>query len=173
MRSIVLWLALIPAVAHADSLTVEADVGVGEQLGVAAPAVGLGIGGWIAPHVALTARAAAITLAPQSDQAPFGQVLIQNYRRTFAFTGPSVQYWFDDHLWVGAGLGLATYNVIGIDSHGVAADLRAGYAFGAFAVSLEVIPSYLPENGGLDPATGMTTALTTTGFAMLAGYQFR
>jgi hypothetical protein len=34
MRSITLLLAAIPAVAHADSFTVEAGVGVGEQLGV-------------------------------------------------------------------------------------------------------------------------------------------
>jgi hypothetical protein len=172
MKALVLLLASVPALAHADSLTVEAGVGLGEQLGVTSPTAAIGVGEWIAPRVALTARVAALTLSPQPmDQT--GVVRIDSFRRTFAFAGPSLQYWFDDHFWFGAGLGFSTMIAAGQDLRGAGADMRIGYAIGAFDLSLEVMPSYFPSGGGFDPVTAMPTAAMTTGVAMLAGYQFR
>jgi hypothetical protein len=173
MRSIVLGLALIPAVAHADKLTVEAGVGVGQELGITAPSAALGIGAWISPRLALTARVAAVTLAPQHDVSPLGALLVQDFRRTFVFAGPSLQYWLADHFWLGGGLGFADMVVEGRDLHGVGADLRAGYTVGAFDISLEIMPSRFPTGGGFDPITAMSKPSTTTGVALLAGYQFR
>ena len=173
MKALAFVLLIVPAAAHADSLTVEAGVGVGEQLGITSPTVAAGIGGWIAPQVALTARVAALSLAPQDTPNPTGVLRIDDYRRTFVFAGPSLQYWFDDHFWFGAGLGFSAMVVSGEDLHGAGADLRLGCAIGAFDLSLEVMPSYFPSGGGFDPRTAMPTASMTTGVAMLAGYQFR
>lgn len=172
MRSIALLVALVPAAAHADSFTVEAGVGVGEQLGITSPGAAVGVGGWITPRTALTVRAAALTLSPQPP-APSGVATIDAYRRTFAFFGPSLQYWFDDHIWLGAGVGVAAMFSDAGDLRGWGADLRAGYALGAFDVSLEVSPSYFPTGGGFNPVTAMSVSSTTTGVALLAGYQFR
>lgn len=172
MKLLATALVLIPAIARADGLTVEAGVGIGEQLGVASPTAAVGVGGWIAPRVALTARVAALTLAPQETADPTGVVKIDDFRRTFAFAGPSLQYWFDDHFWFGAGFGYATMITTGRGLQGAGADLRLGCAMGAFDLSLEVMPSYFPSGGGVMPITG-PTATMTTGVAMLAGYQFR
>jgi len=171
MKLLALVAVLVPVVAHADPVTFEASLGVGEQLGISAPTVAVGFGGWIAPHTALTLRAAALSLGPQPTD-PAKPVEIDAYRRTFAFIGPSVQYWLDDHLWLGAGIGYATMMTSGRDLEGYGAELRAGYAFGAFDLALEVTPSHFPSGGGID-ATGMELGTTTTGVALLAGYQLR
>lgn len=171
MKLLALVVVLVPFAAHADPVTFEAGIGVGEQLGIAAPSMSAGLGGWIAPHTALTLRASLLSLGPQQTD-PAKPVEIDAYRRTFAFVGPSVQYWLDDHVWFGAGIGYATMLTSGRDLQGYGADLRAGYAFGAFDLALEVTPSYFPSGGGID-ATGMEVGSTTTGVAMLAGYQLR
>lgn len=171
MKLLALVVVLVPVAAHADPVTFEASVGVGEQLGISAPTMAVGFGGWIAPHAALTLRASLLSLGPQQSD-PAKPVEIDDFRRTFAFVGPSLQYWLDDHLWLGAGLGYATMLTSGQNLEGYGAELRAGCAFGAFDLALEVTPSHFPSGGGID-ATGMEVGSTTTGVALLAGYQFR
>lgn len=166
---------MVPATALAEPrVTVEADVGVGEALGIASPSVGAGAGGWIARRAALILRATALTLSPRSPD-PSGIATIDRYRRTFMFFGPSLQYWINDRVWLGAGVGVSAMLAAGDVMRGWGADLRAGYAIGAFDISLEITPSYFPTGGGVYNGGTylMPLSTTTTGIALLAGYQLR
>lgn len=128
----------------------------------------LGVGGWINPHLAVTARIA-------GGQVKFDQLGTTGGTPVNLFFGPSAQYWFDDHIWAGGGLGFATFRQVGDGSsnndgsNGFGLDLRGGYSFGqptsnhAFNVSLEVNPCFYSENG---------VSGSVTSFAILAGYQY-
>jgi hypothetical protein len=93
-------------------------------------------------------------------------------RFTDAFFGPSLQYWVDDHMWLGGGAGLGVLALGGNGNSdsvtGFSFDLRGGYTFSSasahtFNVSVEINPGYYKQTG---------VSATYTGFALLAGYQF-
>lgn len=118
----------------------------------------LGIGAFISPRMAISARVAGVTHT--EDGASI----------TEAFFGPSVQYWVSPNLWVGGGLGLGVARVevdgFGSDSEtGLALDGRVGYTFNpqakhSFNVSAELTPAFIED-------------VTFTGFALLIGYQYQ
>lgn len=118
----------------------------------------LGIGTFVNPRTAITARIAGVTYSEAEG-------LI-----TEAFFGPSVQYFVSPNAFVGGGLGLGVVRVeidgFGSDSeNGLALDLRAGYTFDplakhSFNVSVEYSPAFVEDT-------------TWHGFAILGGYQFQ
>lgn len=125
----------------------------------ASPVLSLGLGGWLSPNLALTARIAGVTYS--EDGASL----------TDAFFGPSLQYWLEDHFWIGGGIGLGVLRLdtdVGDDSiNGFALDLRVGYMFNlgsenTFNASFELNPGFFSENG---------TDATFTGIGLLIGYQ--
>ena len=120
----------------------------------AAPAWGLhaGLGGWLGPRLAVTLRATIITIAP--EQLTGGPVRAENFRRTFGFLGPSLQYWIEERFWLGGGIGVAGYFMDTDGSSGLGFDLRAGYSFAkrgtnTFNVSLELVPGFYRGGGGI------------------------
>jgi len=135
-----------------DSNSNTSDLGVGGLSG--------GVGGWVNPHVAITGRLGGVTVG-----VPGGRV-------SNIFLGPAVQYWVDDHFWLGGGLGLGIYALSpdsGSDRSltGIGVDLRVGYTFNegtehTFNASLEINPGHFSDNG----ASG-----TATGIGILLGYQ--
>jgi hypothetical protein len=164
-------------------MTFEANVGVGYirfaangadtvDSDAALAGADLGIGGWVNPKLAITFRIAGVQFksSPATDNLDGSIVNV--------FAGPSAQYWVDDHLWFGGGIGFATFRQVGGNSNtnsndnstnGYGFDLRAGYSFGqpnsnhTFNVSLEINPCFYSESG---------TDFTATNVAILAGYQF-
>lgn len=138
-----------------------------------------GLGGWVGPRLALTLRAAVSTIAP--EPITDGLVMAANVRRTHLFLGPSLQYWIDDHFWLGGGVGMAKY-FMGSDTDGLSGlgvDLRAGYSFAnhgtsTLNVSLEVTPGFYKGGGGITNNGGTLSehGSTGTGVALLVGYQY-
>jgi hypothetical protein len=149
-------------------LTVEANLGVGwltvsPNQGESATELGLGglnvgVGGWIAPRVALSLRVAGVTY------------LASDGRITGSFVGAALQFWPTENFWLGTGLGVGFASLElddGPDVYsetGMGYDLRLGYTplmFGEHSLnfSLEVNPTFL-DGGAL------------TGTALLVGYQF-
>jgi hypothetical protein len=128
----------------------------------------LGVGGWLNPNMALTARIAGATYSPEDG-----------VRFTQGFFGPSLQYWSDDHLWFGGGIGLAfaAVNFEGADEQpdpetGLGFDLRAGYTFttgseNTFNVSLEYTPGFFTFDNGI----GGEQSIQINSFGILFGYQ--
>jgi hypothetical protein len=125
-----------------------------------------GIGGWLNERMALTVRFAGATYSPADG-----------VRFTTGFAGPSLQYWTDDHFWIGggAGLGIAAISIdngIGGTSAsdtetGFGLDLRAGYTFTVgsehtFNVSIEYNPTFFDNNG---------SSIQVNSFGLLFGYQ--
>lgn len=119
----------------------------------------LGLGGWLNPKLALTARIAGVTYSEDGGSL------------TEAFFGPSLQYWADDHFWLGGGVGLGVVRLdtdVGDDSvTGFAFDLRVGYTFNlgtenTFNASFELNPGFFSDNGA---------DATFTGIGFLVGYQ--
>lgn len=119
----------------------------------------LGLGGWLSPKLALTARIAGVTYSEDGDSL------------TDAFFGPSLQYWVDDHFWLGGGVGLGVIRLdtsVGDDSvSGFSFDLRVGYTFNmgtenTFNASFELNPGFFSDNGA---------DATFTGIGFLVGYQ--
>ena len=161
MRALIV--ILVPAIAVAEPLhqgpTFEVDVGVGvvhgdgTSSGDSLAGVNIGLGGWLSRHVALTVRAASVTLHLDGE------------RESFIFFGPSLQLWLDDHFWLG-GIGIAGTAVEGGGANrGVGLDARGGYTFASrsantFDVSFELTPGYY---AGSSDATGI---------ALLIGYQY-
>lgn len=153
-----------------NGMTFEANVGLGwmrissggasDTSDVSLAGADVGVGGWINPNLALTVRINGIT-----DSQSGGKIIN-------GMLGPNLQYWVDDHLWVGGGAGVAVFGVIpdqgNSDSiRGFGFDLRAGYTFpstteNTFNVSFELSPGFFSENGA---------DATLTGIAILAGYQ--
>jgi hypothetical protein len=174
-------LALAQPVAGRDGVTFEANIGAGfvhagapgsdaVDTDLALAGLDVGLGGWLAPDLALTARIAGVQVQSSHFDTGGDGTLVQ------AFFGPELQYWSDPHFFYGGGVGLSTFRLIGSKScsgsdcgtNGLGFDLRAGYSFGgetehAFDVSVEL-------NTGLYSHTDGTT--TVTGIAFLVGYQY-
>jgi hypothetical protein len=154
-----------------SGLTFEANIGLGfiwarnegrdSDTEGALAGLNLGLGGWLNDRMAVTGRIAGATFSP-SDGVRFTQ----------GFAGPSLQYWTDDHVWVGAGVGLGfariTVDGFGSDSEtGFALDLRAGYTFSqntesTWNVSIEYTPAFFEVDG---------RSLQINSFGILFGYQ--
>jgi hypothetical protein len=131
----------------------------------------LGVGGWLSPQLALTVRIAGNQVKYMGVPGP-GEGNLVN-----AFFGPSLQFWANPNVWLGGGVGFATFRDVGgscsgngssqCGVNGWGLDLRAGYSFGdtanTFNVSVELNPSFYSNNG---------SSGTATGFALLAGYQY-
>ena len=164
-------------VENRHGMTFEANIGVGyiwaevegqeSDKEIALGGLNLGVGGWLNPRMALTLRAAGVTYSESE-----GGV---DLRFTTAVLGPHLQYWVDDHFWVGggAGLGVAAVSVEfdgGSDSEsetGFGLDLRVGYTFGTatentWNISFELTPSFI---------TIEERDYTFYGAAVLFGYQ--
>ena len=140
--------------AHADGETSDSETGVG--------GLDLGLGGWINEHAALSVRIAGATFD------------VNDVRISAGFVGPSLQYWADDHWWLGGGAGLAflaasstSFGGSSATETGFGLDLRAGYTFATsspntFNLSLELNPGFYSDNGN---------DVSITSFAILFGYQ--
>jgi len=159
-------------------VTFEANLGVGFahftddngsfNTDTALAGANLGVGGWLSPHLAITGRIAGVNISKNNFNVVDGNLVA-------IFVGPSLQYWTDEHLWFGGGVGLASFRLVGGSSinnqdpgtDGFGFDLRAGYSFGTtkntFNVSVELTPGFYSENGSSGTATGL---------ALLAGYQY-
>jgi hypothetical protein len=176
-----------------QGITFEANIGLGfmwERVsfsdGTAATSqtltslggLNLGVGGWVAPNLAISARAAGVTYSQSQDDGLGGTL---STSLTGAFIGPCVQYWLDPHLWIGGGAGLAVaYVLSSSDSSGATVssnnqtgfglDLRAGYSFSSgytpnsWNVSVEFTPGFFSAD--------QNTTVQLNGFAILFGYQY-
>jgi Outer membrane protein beta-barrel domain len=141
-----------------QGLTFEANLGIGfmwvdngtdeSDKKVALGGLNLGIGGWLNPKMALSLRVAGTTYTDSEGGIDF--------RFTTGVLGPHLQYWIDDHIWLGggAGIGVAAVNASGngVDESesetGFGLDLRAGYTFSTssentFNISFELTPSFI------------------------------
>lgn len=163
-----------PATFH-RGVTFEANVGIGliyskegnrSDSGAGLGGLDLGVGGWLDEHHALTLRFTGVTFSPESDR-----------RFTDGFLGPSLQYWLDDKLWLGGGVGLGLVGVSGDGPTitGLALDLRAGYTVASssehtFNLSVELDPGWYSINTGDD--AGSSRSATYVAAALLVGYQF-
>ncbi|MDB4959915.1 MAG: hypothetical protein JWO36_7484 [Myxococcales bacterium] len=165
-----------------QGMTFEANLGVGyarasangmsDSSDAALAGADFGLGGWMSPNLAITARIAGVQV--KSGTGPQNGTLVN------AFFGPSAQYWFDPHIWVGGGAGLSTYRQVGgnctsADNCGVngfGLDFRAGYSMGdtqhVFNVSVEVNPGFY----SIDTGAGTSVGISVTSIALLAGYQY-
>ncbi|MCE9578829.1 MAG: hypothetical protein K8W52_37235, partial [Deltaproteobacteria bacterium] len=115
----------------------------------------LGVGGWASPQLAITGRIAGVTWSENGGRLTSGALL------------GAAQYWIDDHLWIGGGLGIGVGVVSGTntsESHtGFGLEARAGYTFSAttentFNASIEIMPTFVDD-------------VTLTSIALLFGYQ--
>ncbi len=145
----------------------DSDTGQTFNTDAALAGANFGVGGWLSPRLALTARIAGVQISKNDFPVNDGTLVA-------AFFGPSLQYWADDHLWFGGGAGFATFRLVGGNSgsgdfgtNGFGLDLRGGYTFGTtkntFNVSVEATPGFYSKNG---------SSGTLTGFALLVGYQY-
>lgn len=161
-----------------NGLTFEANIGFGllhfasdndSDSEGALGGIALGVGGWINEKMALTARLAPVTYFDSAEGVDFYLSAI--------FFGPSLQYWIDDHIWLGGGAGLAIARVAfsgggetASDSRtGFGLDFRAGYTFSTgttstWNVSAEITPGFYSDNDE-------GSAGRFTGLALLFGYQ--
>jgi hypothetical protein len=131
-----------------------------------AGAAAIGLGGFLAPNMALTLRIA--SNAYVQDDGLGDSITI-----TSTFIGPSLQYWLNPQFWIGGGVGFAnaqalTGNPDGTGSFsqdtGLALDLRIGVTFAqhwrrSWNLSAEVIPAFYGDS-------------EITGVAFELGYQF-
>ncbi len=148
-----------------QGMTFEANLGIGwihgsdgsdsETTEISLGGLDLGVGGWLNPTTALTARIAGVTSSFDGVRVTSGALLAAG------------QFWIDDHLWVGGGLGIGVLSVtdrFASDSEtGVGLEARAGYTFASgsentFNASIEVIPTFLDS-------------MRATSIAFLFGYQ--
>ncbi|MGE0871381.1 MAG: hypothetical protein AB7P03_22660 [Kofleriaceae bacterium] len=158
-----------PAPSYRQGFTFEANIGVGwaqvsDEDGnntvtsdAALGGLNLGFGGWLNQNMALSLRFAGV-----SDRE-------NGLTAVAVFAGPSLQYWLDDHFWLGGGAGLARVAILDSDNdeqagiNGFGLDLRAGYTFSSgspntFNASVELTPGFY--DGG-----------SITGIGLLFGYQ--
>ncbi len=156
---------------YRNGMTFEANLGAGwihasggglsDNSDAAIAGLSLGVGGWISPDVAITGRIAGLTLSQNGANL------------SHEFIGPSLQYWANDHVWFGGGIGLSLLALRGNNSGGqdsrtaFGMDLRAGYNFIATGentvnLSIEVNPGFYSDQG---------TTITYTGIGFLLGYQ--
>jgi hypothetical protein len=143
---------------HRQGLTFEANLGIGfmwveadgeeSDTEVALGGLNLGLGGWLNPKMALSLRIAGTTYTDSE-----GPV---DLRFTTGVVGPHLQYWIDDHIWLGggAGIGVAAVSISTPDGDesesetGFGLDLRAGYTFSTgsentWNISFELTPSFI------------------------------
>ena len=174
-----------------DGVTFELNVGLGFQhLSTTntdlSASLAIGFGTWIIPQrVALTARIGVVGVnAPGTH---LGSLVYS------AFLGPSLQYWIDDHLWLGGGVGFTTFRTSSgsslldvrspclfgaktCDVNGVGIDLRAGYSIGPTKHQLNVSVEVVPGSYGTDPALALYGNAgrggAATSFALMLGYQY-
>ncbi len=139
------------------STTIEASIGVGLLVsshadgGIGLSGVNLGIGGFLNSRLAIAARFAGVLTRGDNPV-------------TLLFLGGVVQYWIDDKLWVGGGLGLGNVDGDRGSANGLGFDVRGGYTIKqtrehAVGVSVEVLPA-------------LFAGRVLTGIAVLAGYQY-
>jgi hypothetical protein len=151
-------------------MTFEANIGFGwmrasndsmsDTSDLSLRGLNIGLGSWVNPHLALGARIAGVTYSETGG------------RLTNAVLVGGLQYWANDHVWFGGGVGFGVLaaSADGGNSDSVSGfgmDLRAGYTFSSatvntFNVSFELTPTFLSENG---------SSATITGIAVLLGYQ--
>ena len=165
-----------PSAPH-EGLTLEAGTGMGwiyvadRHNKVTSPGgvagLSIGIGGWLDPSVALTARIA-------GSSVPSSQGLV-----VAGFLGPSLQIWVAERTWVGLGLGLSSF---GLDADGTsgdyslrgyAGDLRVGHTFYAngehtLNASFELTPGSVSE----ERQYGGEVSLTVASIGLLFGWQY-
>jgi hypothetical protein len=161
------------AAAFRQGMTVELNLGAGlvwarnegqdSDTEKALAGLDLGVGGWLNNKMALSGRIAGATFSPQDG-----------VRFTSAFFGPSLQYWTDDHFWLGGGAGvaIAAVHLDGATQQpdpqtGFGLDLRAGYTFATgsentFNVSFEYNPGFFDIDG---------RSVQINSFGVLFGYQ--
>jgi hypothetical protein len=169
-----------------NGMTVELSFGIGwivtaprgEQPapGPVSPAglagLDLGIGEWATPRFAVTVRVVGVAFANHGNGG--APLTSGNYSGGYfiEWAGPSWQYWANQHVWFGGGIGVGGLRA---DLHGdgdrtllgFEADLRAGYTFtegseNTINVSFELTPGYFTQNSSRAMATGI---------ALLFGYQ--
>ena len=163
MRAALALLIASTTAAHAGA-TFETNLGVGvvharpdsgdsaTEVGFAAP--DLAVGAKLGERLIIAGRLSVILLDGVS----------------YVFVGPTIQYWLCRRWFLGGGIGLAglEYDETRPDKvtgyQGLGVDLRVGFNLRpqsrhAITISLEVTPSYFPEE-------------LATGTALLAGYQF-
>lgn len=137
--------------ASADGDSETSDLGLG--------GLSIGVGGWLNEKIALTGRIAGVTLSENDAQL------------SDVFFGPSIQYWIDNHFWLGGGAGLGILAASGGGDEdsitGFGLDLRVGYTFNegsenTLNASFELNPGFFSENGN---------SATLTGIGILIGYQ--
>ena len=200
-KLLILLVILVPSIASAqyrggggeynpwsghNGLTFEGNIGLGAEIfrtsanGVDysdnQAAIGLdgGVGGFLTPQLALTARLASVSFSEDQHDGQGGSVTYSSL-----FIGPSLQYWATPQFWLGGGVGYAiahqSYsNDNGVtgdsrnDPTGFALDLRAGFTFWKqFRNSMNVSVEYTP---GFYKDSGVNYQLN--GFQVAFGYQF-
>ena len=146
----------------------------------AALGANLGIGGFITPQIALSLRIASVSYSYDANDGYNGV-----YTDEAIFAGPSIQYWINDKLWIGGGIGYAIEHVSYSaddgttgdstnDPTGVALDLRGGFTFwksmrNSLNVSVEYTPGFYGEE---DRGALGKFSYQLNGFAVLFGYQY-
>ncbi len=186
-----------PPMAFHNGLTFEANLGFGamwsrversssggtsvdESDSYASLGANLGIGGFIAPNLAITARMATVNYTQDVNDGAGGTDTL-----SAIFFGPSVQYWINPNLWIGGGIGYAIahrsyQNDFGEtgdstnDPTGLALDLRVGYTFwkqarNSLNVSFEYTPGFYGED---DYGALGRVSYQLNGMAVLFGYQY-
>lgn len=128
--------------------------------------VALGLGGWATNHLALSARLIGTSF---SETDGLTEVL--------GFFGPNLQYYFDDHVFLGGGVGWSTFSVKYDDRDtqpdgitGLGVDLRFGYNFvsrspNTFNIALEW------TTGFFHPDSDTDRGISINSFSIMAGYQ--
>jgi len=194
MRLLPLLVVLVPAAALAqpgyygtqpssaalrNGLTFEANLGLGviwasaegesSDSELALGGLSLGLGGWVSPQLAITARIAGVTYSEDCGD--------ETCMLTSAFFGPVAQYWLNEQAWIGGGAGLAVLRGSTTGSgdseteNGFGLNLRAGYTFSRGTESTwNVSVEYTPGFYTLDYVFGEYD-LTVHGFGILFGYQ--
>ncbi|MEO8703332.1 MAG: hypothetical protein ABI867_25015 [Kofleriaceae bacterium] len=156
LSTLVVWiLCIAPTASHADTgTTYEASLGVGRIRAISPRLVqptvgpmavlGLGIGRWLNSRASLAVRGVFGTCEVDSGGPDtFINFRGSGVREVVGMVAASMQLWFANRLWVGAGFGGA-FNQFshpertGFASEtGVGAYVRSGVTFAAFNVALE------------------------------------
>jgi hypothetical protein len=116
---------------------------------------GLGLGMWLGSRVVVGARMSMLYYGAKP-------LAVDNHSRSIlaGVLAPNLQYWIDDHLWVGTGLGLALTLQGGYSDRaslrlreGYGFNVRVGYAFSSGSTStaeasIEIAPGLYRDGGG-------------------------
>jgi hypothetical protein len=121
---------------HRSGFTIETSLGIGSttvprdgrsaESFTSIAGLDLGIGGFVAPDLAVTLRIASTTYFVPASIFPESTQWIA---MTSAFVSPALQYWVSDRLFVGGGAGLGVWDNDADDppQFGVGLDARVGY----------------------------------------------